>query len=140
MSNVYRDDLGAALSCIDTLKPKSIMTIPKKSNFFCHMRELFISQPERWNNERIGWHSKDINGEYKWVDRDGWVIDSLNQYGQQSIGFYFTCFFWIRVGEVKRLDGGLQKANKSGWIYVFCPWFRRTIRKIKCQKLLEKLR
>jgi len=136
----YRDDLGAALARIDALEPKPMAILPEKGDLFQRVRESFVSQPERWRRERIGWSYTDARGFGGWADRDGWVLDSPEQGEQQSIGFYRTGFFWIRIGEVRRRSADrLERINKDVWVYIFCPRFRRTIRKYRNWRLLKDL-
>jgi hypothetical protein len=69
-----------------------------------------------------------------WADRDGWVLDN-----GASVGFYRTGFFWIRIGEVRESNGRIERINKDVWVYVFCPRFRRMIRKYRSWRLLRDL-
>lgn len=132
----YRDDLGAALARIKALEPKVKPTanLPEKGDLFRRVHELFISQPERWQPVRIKWQCADF-----YDDRDGWVMDMPVEFGQRTLGFYRTGFFWIRIGEVEKREDGLYRVNKKIWVYIFCPSFRRTIRKHKNWRLLKNL-
>jgi hypothetical protein len=69
-SNAYRSDLGAALARLDALEPKgkALVKLPEKDDLFQRIRDLFISQPERWTRERIGWHYTDARG-FWWMGR-----------------------------------------------------------------------
>jgi len=136
----YRDDFGAALARIDALEPKAMAVLPSKDKVFLRLRDSFVSQPERWRRERICWPSyRNSYGIQVWADRDGWVMDMPDANGKRTFGFYRTGFFWIRAGEVERRPDGMVRINTEIWVYIFCPRFRRTIRKYRNWRLLKDL-
>ncbi len=139
----YRDDLGAALARLDVLEPKvrPLAALPDKGDLFRRVRGSFVSEPERWGRTRVCWPSyRDQWGSWQWTSRDGWVLDMPAENGKRTLGFYCTGCFWIRVGEMeKHADGTMTRINPEGWVYIFCPRFRRTIRRHRNWRLLRDL-
>lgn len=134
----YRDVLGAALAHIDALEPKvkPPTELPSKSSLFEHLRDLFVSSPERWTRVRVGWTGCD--DVYSYDRRDGWVLDFKT--GEGRLGFYRTGFFGIRAGFLRCGDPGrAERRDPREWVYIFCPRFRRTIRKRRNWRLLKDL-
>jgi hypothetical protein len=129
------------LAQIDALRFSTARAkLPSKKDLFQRVRESFISQPERWQRERINWISyKNQFGSWHMADHDGWVMNMPNKIGKRTLGFYRTGLFWIRIGEVERRENGLFRINTEVWVYIFCPRFRRTIRKYRNWRLLRDL-
>lgn len=137
----YRSDLGAALARIDALKSEkepSLPTpaLPTKRELFQRVQDSFVSEPERWSRRTIVVeHGPTVQD----GARDGWVRDFAA--GQEALGFYLTGFWWIRVGTM--FCGSYESArtgvDKAGYVYIFCPRFRRTIRKHRNWLLLKGL-
>jgi hypothetical protein len=129
------------LAKIDALKFSSTNAeLPPKRNLFRRLRDLFVSQPERWRRKRIGWLSwRDDYGTWHGTDRDGWVMDMPDRIGERALGFYRTGFFWIRVGEVELKADGLHRVDTNVWVYIFCPRFRRMLSKYRNWRLLKDL-
>lgn len=138
MRESYRDDLGAALAQLDALRPhtKAPAELPSKDSLFEHLRELFVSSPERWTRVSVGWVGWD--NVYHRDCRDGWVLDF--KAGERVFGFYRTGFFGIRVGFLGCGDPGrAERVDSREWVYIFCPRFRRTVRKRRNWRLLRDL-
>jgi len=55
------------------------------------------------------------------------------------LGFYLTGIWWIRVGEVTCENNRVyaKDDDRADWVYVFCPRFRRTIRRRRHWLLLR---
>jgi hypothetical protein len=128
------------LAQIDALRFSTARAkLPSKKDLFQRVRESFISQPERWQRGRINWLYWDRYGIRHIAERDGWVMNMPNKIGKRTLGFYRAGFFWIRIGEVERRENGLFRTNTEVWVYIFCPRFRRTIRKYRNWRLLKDL-
>lgn len=133
----YRDDLGAALARLDTLEPKkkAVVALPTKTELFRRVRDSFVSKPERWTRHTV----RLDGGTYQDTNRDGWVRDFAAT--QKTLGFYLTGFWWIRVGTVTSTQYGRAEVgrDRADWVYIFCPRFRRTVRKHRNWRLLKDL-
>lgn len=131
----YRDDLGAALARVDSLKDKNkSLSLPTKEDLFELIKSSFISEPERWTRRGIGWGGFD--GIYN-IRRDGWIKD-FNEKGE-GVAFYRTGFFWIRIGKVKYIGhySRVERFEEHNWVYVFCPRFRRLLKKHRNWQLMK---
>lgn len=135
----YRSDLGAALARIDALEPKARTLpaeLPSKRSLFTKLRDLFVSEPGRWTRHTI---RLEVSGNYPDPTKDGWVCDFARE--GRMLGFYLTGIWWIRVGEVTcESNRACAKENdRSDWVYIFCPRFRRAIRRRRHWLLLKDL-
>jgi hypothetical protein len=141
----YRDNFGAALAQLDSLKPvkTSVATVlPSKKELFIQLKKLFFQEPERWLRTPIRWAANGYPD-----SRDGWILDGHFPKGisiiKETLGFYRTGFFWIRIGKVqvtfdsKSIISRVDKIDRINWVFIFCPLFRRAARKRRNWLLLK---
>jgi hypothetical protein len=141
LSLSYRDDLGAALERIHALEAEKDPPVPKpalpaKDELFRGVRGSFASEPGRWTPRTI---VVEHGNSMQDGARDGWVRDFSA--GHQAFGIYLTGLWWIRIGTVLCGSYGTARAgmDRSGWVYIFCPRFRRMVRKHRNWRLLRDL-
>lgn len=143
----YRDNFGAALAQLDSLKPvkTSVVTVlPSKKELFIQLKKLFFQEPERWVGTRICWTEDGYPS-----SRNGFILDGYSfpkdDSVKETLGFYRTSFFWIRIGKVqvsvdsKGYINRAEKIYRTNWVFIFCPLFRRDIRKRRNWLLLKGL-
>lgn len=139
----YRDNLDAALAQIDTLteKKKIQKSFPKKKDLLNKIRNSFVNEPERWSfTDHFGFIDSQ-SGFFNHFAHSAWILD----YSDHCIAlcFHKWFLFWIKIHFVQPISNVpfyLRKVmiiDNSPTISIFCPSFRRIIRRRKIWALLE---